>query len=363
MHTTKLNSPRIVSLDIIRGIALLGMLIIHATVGTQGQNPPVYSLDFDLSIFNHLFINIKFVSIYSFLFGLGSQIFFARTQQRGLRSYHLLARRLITLIPIGVIPVLIFPEITPILIMYSVLGLILLPCFKLRPKIILSITGILASCNMILVFGTMVFRNPLSKGFSVAFLSIHYIIYYILVIVTMFLLGLYVGKINLFQHLSQQTNILKRIHKVSFILSLPLVVGGLWMMYINPDIDNNMPFQGLSFLTSYPLSIFYVSSIILLYNKNHSLYIYKPLSYIGRISLTAYIGHAFLLKLLIFLLGWTQGYTIVQSWVLVCIVFMILMVFSFIWMQKFQQGPFEKIWRILTYGKSPKLKKVSDINK
>lgn len=352
MHTTKLNSSRIISLDIIRGFALLGMLIIHATGGAQGQKPPIYSLDFNLSIFNHLFINLKFVSIYSFLFGLGSQIFFTRAQQRGLRSYRLFTRRLIALFLIGVIPVLIFPQITPILIIYSLLGFILFPFFKLQPRIILIITGILSSCNMILILKSMLFRNPLSKDFTIAFLPIHYFIYYILVIVTMSLLGLYVGKINFFQHLSQQTSIMKRIHKISFVLGLSLVLGGLWLAYINPDIDNNMPFQGIGFLTSYPLSIFYFSSIILLYTKNHSLYIYKPLSYIGRISLTAYIGHAFLLKFLILLLGWTKGYTMVQSWVLVFIVFMILMVFSFIWLQKFQQGPFEKIWRIFTYGKT-----------
>ncbi|WP_425594314.1 DUF418 domain-containing protein [Bacillus cereus] len=52
--------------------------------------------------------------------------------------------------------------------------------------------------------------------------------------------------------------------------------------------------------------------------------------------------HAFLLKLFILLLGWTHGYTIMQSLVLVCIVFTILTIFSFIWLQKFQQGPFEK---------------------
>ncbi|HHL0974185.1 TPA: DUF418 domain-containing protein [Bacillus cereus] len=58
----------------------------------------------------------------------------------------------------------------------------------------------------------------------------------------------------------------------------------------------------------------------------------------------------FLLKLLILLLGWTHGYTIIQSLLLVCIIFTLLIFFSFVWMQKFQQGPLEKIWRIFTYG-------------
>ncbi|WP_084746426.1 DUF418 domain-containing protein [Bacillus thuringiensis] len=121
------------------------------------------------------------------------------------------------------------------------------------------------------------------------------------------------------------------------------------MIYINPDVEHNISFQRLCYITDYPLSIFYLSSIILLYNKNHSLYIYKPLSYIGRISLTAYIGHALLLKLLPLLLGWTSGYTLVQSLILSCIIFTMLIIFSFIWLQKFKQGPIEKIWHILTF--------------
>ncbi|MEK4418583.1 DUF418 domain-containing protein [Bacillus sp. FSL K6-0268] len=358
MHHTKPTSSRILSLDIIRGFALLGILIAHASGGTQGQKYPIYSLDFDLSVFNNLFIHFKFVSIYSFLFGIGSYIFVSHAQQRGLRSYYLFSRRLITLLSIGIIPILIFPQITPILIIYGLLGFILLPFFKLQPRIILIIAGILASCNMIFIIGTMVFRNPLIKDFSAVFMIIQYFIYYILVIVTMFLLGLYVGKICLFQQLSHKKNIIKRIHRISFFLSLLLVLVGLWMVYINPDIGYNMPFQGISYITSYPLSIFYMSSIILLYNKNYLVYLYKPLSYVGRISLTAYIGHAVLLKFLILLLGWTNGYTLIQSLVLVCIVFTILTIFSFIWLQKFQQGPFEKIWRVLTYGKHDSIAKL-----
>lgn len=358
MHTTKNFSTRTMSLDIIRGVALLGVLIVHAASFSRANNFSIHSLDYYLSIFNQLFFEFKFVSIYSFLFGVGSQMFFSRAQQRELRSYQLFSRRLITLLPIGIISMLIAPQVTPILVMYSLLGFILVPFFKLKPRIILRVAGILASCNMILMIGTMVF---ITAGTSIALLItvfMHYI-YYILLIVSMFLLGLYVGKIDLFQQLSQQISIIKRIHKISLFLSLPFVLGGVWTGYINPKISENIFFLGISDLASYPFVIFYLSSMLILYNKNYFVYIHKPLSYVGRISLTAYVGHLLLLKLLIPLLGWTHGYTLVQSLVLVFIVFTILIIFSFVWMQKFQQGPLEKIWRLFTYGKYAPIKKLS----
>lgn len=180
-----------------------------------------------------------------------------------------------------------------------------------------------------------------------------------LLIVSMFLLGLYVGKIDLFQQLSQQMSMIKRIHKISLFLSLPFVLGGVWTGYINPDINENIFFLGIGDLASYPFVIFYLSSMLILYNKNYFVYIYRPLSYVGQISLTAYVGHLLLLKILIPLLGWTSGYTLVQSLELVFIVFTILIIFSFVWMQKFQQGPIEKVWRFFTYGKYASSKQLS----
>ncbi|MBW5467179.1 DUF418 domain-containing protein [Brevibacillus formosus] len=353
MDTTTNISIRTMSLDIIRGVALLGVLIVHAAGYSGANNFSIHSLDYSLSIFNHLFLDNKFVSIYSFLFGVGSQMFFSRVQQRGLRSYRLFSRRLITLLPIGIISMLIAPQVTPILVMYSLLGFILVPFFKRKPRNILRIAGILALCNMILMIGTMVF----SSAFYITLLM-HYI-YYILLIVSMFLLGLFVGKIDLFQQLSQQMSIIKRIHKVSLFLSLPFVLGGVWIGYINPDVNENKFLLGIGDLASYPFVIFYLSSMLILYNKNSFVYIYKPLSYVGRISLTAYVGHLLLLKLLIPLLGWAPGYTLVQSLVLVFIVFTILIIFSFVWMQKFQQGPLEKVWRFFTYGKYASSKQLS----
>ncbi|OQR53493.1 DUF418 domain-containing protein [Bacillus sp. CDB3] len=359
MNTTKNISTRMMSLDIIRGFALLGVLIAHAPM--LSKDPPFlkYSTDFYLLVFNDLFINLKFVSIYSFLFGIGSQVFFSRTQQRGLQSKKLFSRRLITLLPIGMIPILMGSPVTPILITYSLLGFILLPFFKLKPRIILSIAGILASCSMIFMIATMVSTK------SLGIFAIKYMINYNLLIISMFFLGLYVGKINLFQQLSQKMSIIKQIHKISFFLSLPLILGGLWVAYISPspNVASNIIFRGIGIVASYPLSIFYVSSILILYNKNYFMYIFQPLSYVGRISLTAYVGHLLLIKLCVSLLGWTNGYTLVQSWILVCIVFTILSIFSFVWVQKFQQGPLEKIWRIFTYGKLSRFNKGSGINK
>ena len=361
MLTTKNSTTRTMSLDMIRGVALFGMLIVHAAGFSKAYNFSIDSVDYHLSIFKNLFFEFKFVSIFSFLFGVGSHLFFSRTQQRGLRSYQLFSRRMVSLLPIGIIPILIGLPVTPILIMYALLGFILLPFFKRKPSTILRTAGIIATCNVILMIGTMVYVNLLSTGSTmnmIVAIIMHYI-YYILLIVSMILLGLYVGKMDLFQQLSQRIGIVKRIHKISVLISVPFVVIGAWAGYVDPNAEENLLLLGISDLAAYPFVIFYLTSMLILYHKNYFAFMYKPLSYVGRISLTAYVGHLLLLKLLVPLLGWTDGYTLVQSLVLVFIVYTILIIFSFVWMQKFQQGPLEKIWRLFTYGKNAPINTLS----
>lgn len=366
MLATKNSSTRTMSLDIIRGVALLGMLFVHAAGFSKANNFSIDSVDYYLSIVKNLFFEFKFVSIFSFLFGVGSYLFFLRAQQRGLRSNQLFSRRMISLlliglIPIGLITIGIGLPVTPILIMYALLGFILLPFFKRKPSTILRTAGIIATCNVILMIGTMVYVNLLSTGSTMTMIVaiiMHYI-YYILLIVSMILLGLYVGKIDLFQQLSQRMGIVKRIHKISVLISVPFVVIGAWAGYVNPNAEKNLLLLGISDLATYPFVIFYLTSMLILYHKNYFAFMYKPLSYVGRMSLTGYVAHLLLLKLLVLWLGWTQGITLVQSLVLVLLVFTILILFSFVWLQKFQQGPLEKIWRLLTYGKYAPIKKLS----
>ena len=82
------SSDRIVSLDVLRGFAILGMLIINiqsfSMIEAAYINPTAYG---DLTGINklvwmlsHVFADLKFISIFSILFGAGIVLFTDRVE-------------------------------------------------------------------------------------------------------------------------------------------------------------------------------------------------------------------------------------------------------------------------------------------
>ena len=84
-------SERIVSLDILRGFALLGILIMNmisfSMVGANYLNPMaeefLTGVEEYAFIFTQLFANLKFMSLFSILFGAGIVLMTERMERKG----------------------------------------------------------------------------------------------------------------------------------------------------------------------------------------------------------------------------------------------------------------------------------------
>ena len=80
------KQERIVPIDIIRGFALLGIFLVNMAA----FHSPVFMIsypeytgsDFWLDLFLQMFVQTKFYTIFSFLFGLGFFIFMSRATKR-----------------------------------------------------------------------------------------------------------------------------------------------------------------------------------------------------------------------------------------------------------------------------------------
>ena len=87
-------SERIISIDVLRGIAVLGILIMNiqsfSMIGAAYINPTAYGdltgLNKWVWIFSHLFADDKFMSIFSMLFGAGVIIFTSRALDKSRRA-------------------------------------------------------------------------------------------------------------------------------------------------------------------------------------------------------------------------------------------------------------------------------------
>lgn len=130
---------RIQTIDIIRGFALLGVLIVNFTVDDNNTSPQEGWTGFgDQLVYWTVtfFMDNKFQSIYCFLFGLGFTIQMQRASARKSLFGFAFLRRMIGLYLIGVAICIIVGEAYDILPYYAMVGLLLLLFWKLPVKLL-----------------------------------------------------------------------------------------------------------------------------------------------------------------------------------------------------------------------------------
>ena len=92
-----LNKERIQSLDILRGIAVLGILIMNiqsfAMPGSAYINPTSYGnlegVNYWVWVVSHIFADQKFMTIFSVLFGAGVILVSDKVEKRGVKTFYL----------------------------------------------------------------------------------------------------------------------------------------------------------------------------------------------------------------------------------------------------------------------------------
>lgn len=157
-------TERVASVDVIRGVALLGILamnIVSFAWPDAVYSIPVLALDAGpadtaLWAFNHVVFDTKMMSLFSMLFGAGLVLMSERAEERGAKIRDVYYRRVFWLLIIGLIHAC-FIWRGDILVLYALCGFLLYPFRKLKPKTLI-ITGIVF--NILLV--------PLLIGFRLA---------------------------------------------------------------------------------------------------------------------------------------------------------------------------------------------------
>lgn len=153
---------RIDSLDAIRGFAVLGILImnIHSfglpmaayfnpTVagGFEGANRWIWVIE-------HLFADLKFMSIFSMLFGAGVVLFTSRIEARGGSALGLHARRMAWLLLIGLLHGYLL-WLGDILVLYALCGLMIYWVRRLPATLLalLGVASLLVTTLLVIFFG------------------------------------------------------------------------------------------------------------------------------------------------------------------------------------------------------------------
>lgn len=393
---TEQKKDRIEIIDILRGFALLGIIIVHFTEQYYAGQPPDAIKDFGaknitdniVQGFSGMFIQGKFYMIFSFLFGLS--FFIQMDKNSGSPTF--LARfawRLIVLFAIGFIHHLHYRG--DILTIYAVLGFSLLLCYKLPDKALLIIA-------LILVFnipslGVRLYQavfqgdaNPFPENEqkqlqlyfdavkSGSYLDIVKANFYefpskadfqifsgrLYITLGLFLLGLYSGRKNFFGSWEEQIPWVKKLCKISLwtilgsIIFAAVFFGGAQVAGFKLNAATGWAVGGLVYdVFNTCLAMLYVMGILLLFRKEK----WKPrlmqFSAAGRMGLTTYLMQTLFGFFIYFSvgLGLLGDIGALPCMLIGLAVFAFQIVFSKWWLKNFRFGPVEWLWRSLTYFK------------
>ena len=382
------NQERIITLDIIRGFALLGIFLVNMPAfhspAFMISHPDYTGMDYWLDLFLQMFVQTKFYTIFSFLFGLGFYIFMSRAEQKNLHVNRLFSRRLFALLLFGAIH-LIFIWYGDILHTYAIAGFLLLLFYKRKTKTLLiwafsllfvihsllsvqffipesTLEEMAATSNTDKLSKVEEYVDMYENGNYLEWVSYRFQTEVIpilletplsiITILAMFLIGLSAGKIEIFKPNTPYLTMIKKIWLITFILSIPLV--SLLAVFKLDLIDlggyREIAILLVTSLSGLTLCFFYMSSITLLLRKKTWQKLLRPLGYTGQMALTNYISQT-LISVFIFLgLDYFGKVSLVTGTLICLTVYLFQVVFSYVWLHNYKYGPLEWLWRSLTYG-------------
>ncbi|MGG0256594.1 DUF418 domain-containing protein [Bacillus toyonensis] len=329
--TIEKHKNRIEILDYLRGFALIGILLVNILFLLKIDSPSPNSFDASYQRFLYLFVEGRFYTIFSFLFGVGFYIFITRAQEKHSNAYVLFIRRLVILAVMGCIHLMFNHD--EALTLYAIFGIFLLPFYKVKKQInlILALLGV----------------------FYVSFLGLKLPFPY-------FLLGLTAGQYRIFENISENKS---KYTIIAFVLSMV----GLWFQYMHLPLkpfnlmketaDDVRPFIKLGITIGPIISACYIGLLILLLQWAWVQKLLSPLKYYGRMALTNYISQTALVLIFGYYLQLIGDISYSQSLFLCIGIYVLQLLFSMMWLRFFRMGPLEWIWRICTYWKLIPIKK------
>ncbi len=396
---------RIHFVDILRGFALLGVFLFNM-YGFGGDDFSMTAwtgwLNRALVLLRDFLIQAKFYSLFSFLFGWGMSIHLLRAEERGGKFLSIYLRRIALLLLIGLFHG-VFIWDGDILTVYALLAFVLL-LFRKRSERFLLISAVLFLAFSIFITLPYAWIDAIRIWYREQTAVFHWtnlgqvsyatgtyaqilpdraqsfigrnadgLIYFFGNVLSMFLLGLYVGKRRIFQNIETHRSLLRRVMWSGLLIGV--LFNGMFVLNSYWGQTGQRPdwypvnfgwtiHTGTRTIGAPALMLFYVTAIILVtqFGKlrgNDLPNRFTALGPVGRMALSNYLAQSILGTLIFngYGLGLYGRTSPTFYLILVILIFAAQIRFSAWWLERFQFGPAEWVWRSLTYGRRQPLRR------
>jgi len=387
MTTVQSEENRISVADGLRGFAIIAITLIHSINHFNLSIFPESSSSISNwtdPIINTIVTSVssgKSYGLFALLFGLTFYLQLSNQEKRGLDFKYRFIWRMFILFIIGTINSAFFAG--EILVLYSILGLILVPLrhaknrtliiisilFLMQPLLLAKIVYILFNENYTQHFQRYsphelfselahnsfidMIRANLTLGRQVYWLSIISNGERIFQSLGLFIIGLLLGRKRLFEQSSRTNNFWRETRIVALISYLVVSVVKYQLTRIIPSgALHNMIDNLLSLWSDFTIIIFITGLFILIYSYSLKK-IARWMEPIGKMSLTNYIMQSVLGSFIFYGYGlFLSKYCGITSSFLIGLILLFLQyLFCIWWLKHHKKGPIEQLWHNLTWIK------------
>lgn len=387
-----MRKQRILSLDMLRGFALLGILIMNiisfSNVGEGYLNPTVGAgiegYNAWIHAFGHLFADTRFMSIFSILFGAGVVLFSENISLKNLSASKYHYRRMGLLLIFGMIHAYLI-WMGDILVMYAICGSII---FFWRNW----------SIKSLYILGTILFMVPVLSALSTYFLvdeaqlqeifsgwtpsqstmqaeiaayrgsylnqmgprvqsaielqTIVFLIEQGWRILSMMILGMILFKKNILDG-SQSKAFYRNLLLSGMGIGLTISGLGLWFAYKKEWSGTWYMSIGhmYNYFASLIMALGYIGLVMLWFTSDFAKAFQHRLMAVGKLAFTNYILSSLICTFIFYGHGLGLYATMdrLEYWGVIIFVWTIILFISPMILKKYKYGPLEWIWRKLTY--------------
>ena len=357
-------------------MAVLGILLMNAVYFGLGSapyfnlsaGPSQTPLDWAIGILGEVFVDQKFMGLFSLLFGAGMILFIDRASEKGRRAVLLNLWRNALLLVMGILHMMMWDG--DVLTAYALSSVFLIALRKLPNRALISLGVVVFVLSVACTLLAQNIANTTDASLAGLWtpgeisqeeiVGLPFLLGYFLRALGLILVGA-----GLYRAGFMNGGLPARTYRLTAVVGLgvglPLAAAGVVITAVN-DYSREIAFIGQipNTLGTIPASLGYMS-LIILWNNRADNWLKERLRAVGRMALTNYLSQTVLgLLVLTVLLGDADFVNRGAVLAFVFAVWALQVWWSKAWLSHFLFGPAEWIWRVATYRSGQPFRRLRD---